>query len=232
MKRRTWSTRPQLPLPRGLRVIESTKAKQPGGGAGSVLSILLKTSSDEHLVTGAVLHKHAPRLLNVDGIDVEAPLERNLIYMRNRDVPGVIGQVGTILGKHKVNIANFSLGRRRGATDEKSKRKAREAIAVVHVDGRVPEGVLKVLRKVERSSKQRRSGCFSEKRVRKRARRSTFPVENLDTLLSAQSNESVEIPRGVGDHDRARFVASLIRKAAAWGAREPINMRVRATSSK
>jgi D-3-phosphoglycerate dehydrogenase len=134
---------------RGLRVIESTKAKQPGGGAGSVLSILLKTSSDEHLVTGAVLHKHAPRLLNVDGIDVEAPLERNLIYMRNRDVPGVIGQVGTILGKHKVNIANFSLGRRMGATDEKSKGKAREAIAVVHVDGRVPEGVLKVLRKVD-----------------------------------------------------------------------------------
>jgi D-3-phosphoglycerate dehydrogenase len=96
-----------------------------------------------------VLHKHAPRLLNVDGIDVEAPLERNLIYMRNRDVPGVIGQVGTILGKHKVNIANFSLGRRMGATDEKSKGKAREAIAVVHVDGRVPEGVLKVLRKVD-----------------------------------------------------------------------------------
>jgi len=69
--------------------------------------------------------------------------------MRNRDVPGVIGQVGTILGKHKVNIANFSLGRRMGATDEKSKGKAREAIAVVHVDGRVPEGVLKVLRKVD-----------------------------------------------------------------------------------
>src|SRR6185369_15614027 len=133
---------------RGLRVIEASKTKPPTGGAGSVLSVLLKTSSEEHLITGAVLHKHAPRLLNVDGIDVEAPLERDLIYMRNRDVPGVIGQVGTILGKHKVNIANFSLGRRATSSDDKGKKKAREAIAVVHVDERVPEGVLKALRKV------------------------------------------------------------------------------------
>jgi D-3-phosphoglycerate dehydrogenase / 2-oxoglutarate reductase len=79
----------------------------------------------------------------VDDIDVEAPLERNLIYMRNRDVPGVIGKVGTMLGEHKINIANFSLGRRERDA------KAREAIAVVHVDGRVPEHVLEELRKIE-----------------------------------------------------------------------------------
>jgi glycine cleavage system regulatory protein len=80
--------------------------------------------------------------------DVEIELAPRMVVLRYDDVPGVIGQVGTILGKHKVNIANFSLGRRMGATDEQSKGKAREAIAVVHVDGRVPEGVLKVLRKV------------------------------------------------------------------------------------
>ena len=90
-----------------------------------------------------MLHGSAPRLLAVDDIDVEAPLETNLIFMRNQDVPGVIGRVGTILGKHQINIANFSLGRReRGAG-------AREAIAVVHVDGRVPEAVLEELRKIE-----------------------------------------------------------------------------------
>ena len=52
----------------------------------------------------------------IDGIDVEAPLEENLIYMRNLDVPGVIGKVGTVLGKNGINIANFSLGRRTGET--------------------------------------------------------------------------------------------------------------------
>src|SRR5690349_10389403 len=99
---------------RGLRVLESHKAKASTGGAGSVLSIFLKTSTEEHMVKGAVLHGEAPRLLHVDGIDVEAPLERNLIYMRNRDVPGVIGKVGTILGEESINIADFSLGRRSG----------------------------------------------------------------------------------------------------------------------
>ena len=94
---------------------------------------------------GAVLHQHTARLLHVDGIDVEAPLERNLIYMRNRDVPGVIGKVGTILGKHKINIADFSLGRRVGNAKPGT---PRDAIAVVHVDEHVPPIVLTELRKV------------------------------------------------------------------------------------
>src|SRR5882762_11079058 len=130
---------------RGLRIHEARKPKSSTGGSGSVLSILLKTATEEHRVKGAVLHGDAPRLLSVDDIDVEAPLERNLIYLRNRDVPGVIGKVGTILGEHKINIANFSLGRR-AANGESAAQP--EAIAVVHIDGRVPEEVLKKLRKI------------------------------------------------------------------------------------
>jgi D-3-phosphoglycerate dehydrogenase len=130
---------------RGLRIHESRKPHSSGGGSGSVLSVLLKTANGEHLVKGAVLHKDTPRLLHVDGIDVEAPLERDLIYLRNRDVPGVIGKVGTILGKHKINIANFSLGRRNVNAKQET---PRQAIAVVHVDGKVPPEVLAELRKV------------------------------------------------------------------------------------
>jgi D-3-phosphoglycerate dehydrogenase len=129
---------------RGLRIHESRKPHS-SGASGSVLSVLLKTATGEHLVKGAVLHKDTPRLLHVDGIDVEAPLERDLVYLRNRDVPGVIGKVGTILGKHKINIANFSLGRRAGNAKPDT---PRQAIAVVHVDGKVPQEVLAELRKV------------------------------------------------------------------------------------
>jgi D-3-phosphoglycerate dehydrogenase len=129
---------------RGLRIHESHKAKASTGGAGSVLSLFLKSSTEEHMVKGAVLHGTAPRLLHIDDIDVEAPLERNLIYLRNRDVPGVIGKVGTILGESEINIANFSLGRRsEGATSEPC-----EAIAVVHVDDRVPDDVLRKLEEI------------------------------------------------------------------------------------
>jgi D-3-phosphoglycerate dehydrogenase len=99
-------------------------------------------------VKGAVLHGHAPRLLSVDDIDVEAPLERNLIYLRNRDVPGVIGKVGTILGEHKINIADFSLGRKSANGGSDKKGEPRKAIAVVHIDGKVTDDVLKALGKI------------------------------------------------------------------------------------
>ncbi|MEY2396005.1 MAG: D-3-phosphoglycerate dehydrogenase / 2-oxoglutarate reductase, partial [Acidobacteriaceae bacterium] len=129
---------------RGLRVHEVHKAKVSTGGAGSVLSIFLKSSKEQHMVKGAVLRGTLPRLLHVDDIDVEAPLERDLIFLRNRDVPGVIGRVGTILGENEINIADFSLGRRSVEVSSET----REAIAVVHVDGPVPEGVLKKLEEI------------------------------------------------------------------------------------
>jgi D-3-phosphoglycerate dehydrogenase len=129
---------------RGLAVHEAHKAKASTGGAGSVLSIFLKSSKEEHMVKGAVLRGTLPRLLHIDNIDIEAPLERDLIYLRNRDVPGVIGKVGTILGEGEINIADFSLGRRSAETSSEP----REAIAVVHVDGPVPDDVLKKLEKI------------------------------------------------------------------------------------
>jgi D-3-phosphoglycerate dehydrogenase / 2-oxoglutarate reductase len=136
---------------RGLQVQEARKSQPASGAAGSVVTIELKTNSEEHQIKGAVLHGRAPRLLSIDGIDVEAPLERNLIYLRNRDVPGVIGRVGTILGDHNINIADFSLGRRASeskAGETPANREATEAIAVVHVDGRVPDEVLAELRNI------------------------------------------------------------------------------------
>ena len=128
---------------RGIKVRESKKPRPSSGGAANVLSVSLRTTTEEHRVRGSVLHEKLPRLLGVDDIDVEAPLERNLVYMRNLDVPGVIGKIGTILGNHHINIANFSLGRQETASA------TAEAIAVVHVDSRVPEAVLEELRKIE-----------------------------------------------------------------------------------
>jgi D-3-phosphoglycerate dehydrogenase len=79
----------------------------------------------------------------VNGIRVEVPLAGRLIYMSNFDVPGVIGHVGSVLGKNDVNIANFSLGReeRTSASGE-----ALRAVAVVEVDSIIKEKVLNELR--------------------------------------------------------------------------------------
>jgi len=108
------------------------------------LQVVLVTDDGESSAEATLLHGNQPRLLAVDGIRVEAPLEGNLIYFKNNDVPGVIGRIGTLLGKRGINIANFSLGRR----DEHAKGKPAEAVAVVHIDGRVPERVLAELRKL------------------------------------------------------------------------------------
>ena len=97
----------------------------------------LETDSGITSVEGAVV-LGKPRLMQVDGIYCEAALTGYLIFMKNQDVPGVIGHVGTVLGKNRINIANFSLGRRRRA--------ASEAVALVSTDGLVPESVLVQLR--------------------------------------------------------------------------------------
>ena len=65
-----------------------------------------------------------------------------MLFIRNLDVPGVIGRIGTILGEHKMNIANFALGR--------SLRTAQHnALAVVQIDGRVAPSVLAALQATE-----------------------------------------------------------------------------------
>jgi D-3-phosphoglycerate dehydrogenase / 2-oxoglutarate reductase len=140
---------------RGLRVRETSKPRVSGGSAGSVITVHLKTQEEDHYVKGTVLRGSSPRLLTVDGIDVEAPLERHLVYLRSRDVPGVIGRIGTTLGEGKINIANFSLGRAeqaaRAARASASSTSAGhgtgiDAVSVVHVDTPVPEAVLQKLR--------------------------------------------------------------------------------------
>jgi D-3-phosphoglycerate dehydrogenase len=106
------------------------------------IRIELETDRGVTTVEGAVFLEK-PRLTQVDGIPCEVALAGRLIFMKNRDVPGVIGHVGTVLGRNRINIANFSLGRREGPAE---RGEPLEAVAVVSIDGLVPESVLAELR--------------------------------------------------------------------------------------
>jgi len=97
----------------------------------------LETDTGVTLVDGAVV-LNSPRLLQVNGIACEAPLEGNLTYLENEDVPGVIGYLGGVLGRNGINIATFSLGRRTVGA---------EAMAVIQTDQPVPDQVLAELLK-------------------------------------------------------------------------------------
>ena len=131
---------------RGLRVQEDKK-EFASGGAGSVLKLVLHSADGDATASATVLHGNAPRLLSLDGIDIEAPLTGTLLVIRNHDVPGVIGRIGTVLGEHGVNIANFALGR-----SVRSQRVPQgQALAVVQVEaasGKIND-VIAALRKVD-----------------------------------------------------------------------------------
>ena len=122
---------------RGIEIIES-KSTRPRNYT-SLLSVKLHTPDGERWVEGAVFEKTSPRLVLLDGIGVEAPLGGTMVVVRNTDQPGVIGDIGTILGKHRVNIANFALGR-----------DGNSAVGVVIVDAEsVADHVLDEIRKVK-----------------------------------------------------------------------------------
>jgi D-3-phosphoglycerate dehydrogenase len=127
---------------RGIRVHEE-KQESDRGGAASVLTLELHTASGSSIASATVIHGEQPRLLSFEGIDIETPLENHLLVCRNLDVPGVIGRIGTILGEHKVNIANFALGR------DRSGAKPVKALAVVQVDAPVSDKVLEALGSIE-----------------------------------------------------------------------------------
>src|SRR6187402_256711 len=132
---------------RGIRVQEDKK-EFVSGGAGSVVKLTLHSADGDATASATVLHGNSPRLLSYDGIDIEAPLTGTLLSIRNQDVPGVIGRIGTILGEQKINVANFALGR-----NVRSQRVPQgQALAVVQIDlpaASKGQAVLDALRKVE-----------------------------------------------------------------------------------
>jgi D-3-phosphoglycerate dehydrogenase len=122
---------------RGIQVVESHSTQTRN--YASLISVKLHTSHDERWVEGAVFEHTTPRLVLIDGVSIEAELDGTMIVTCNTDKPGVIGAVGTILGKHQVNIAKFALGR-----------DGDRAMGIVTVDEPtpIPDSVLKELRQV------------------------------------------------------------------------------------
>ena len=78
-----------------------------------------------------------PRIVNIQGIPIESGFPRNALYLRNYDKPGLIGQLGNMLGKREVNIASFHLGRRK---------KGGEAIALIEVDEKINNNLLEEIK--------------------------------------------------------------------------------------
>jgi D-3-phosphoglycerate dehydrogenase len=134
---------PAVAAARGLTVEEETRRREHGFPNTLEVSALPEKTGPAKGFTaeGTVLHDGSPRVLQIEGIPLEAQLEGTILYLRNRDEPGVIGQVGMTLGQHGVNIATFALGRREA-------QRGAEAVSLVRIDGEVSASILKPIRSI------------------------------------------------------------------------------------
>ncbi len=82
----------------------------------SVVRLIARSGDQPVSVSGTVTRK-GPTLIELQGLDVELPLSQHLLIVRNEDVPGLIGRVGTFLGDRSVNIADMIVGRQPGSNE-------------------------------------------------------------------------------------------------------------------
>jgi D-3-phosphoglycerate dehydrogenase len=121
---------------RGLAVVQ-TRHEHPGNYVRSIRVALVGGGSPAS-VDATLFSGRDARIVEVDGLKLEFRPEGTIVFLKNRDVPGVVGNVGTILGEAGVNIADFSLARGEGS----------RAAAVIAVDSAPPDEALERLRRV------------------------------------------------------------------------------------
>jgi len=122
---------PSVAKERGIAIDEVSRAAETD--YESLITLAVATLERERSVSGTVFHDGKPRIVSIDGIAVDALLAPAMIYVSNEDKPGFIGRFASLLGDAAINIATFALGR---------DREGGSAIALVEVDGPVPQKVL------------------------------------------------------------------------------------------
>ena len=127
---------PFIAQERGIKI--ETSIKESSSTYKNLIDISVSTTQGSLSVAGTVFDDDVIRLSRINEFDLLIEPKGRMILFKNTDVPGVIGSVGQILGKHKINIADFRLARN----------KKKEALAIVLVDNDVSKEVLEELRNI------------------------------------------------------------------------------------
>ena len=126
---------PMMARERGVKIIES-KGEAAGDFASSI-TVTGRNGKETLEIEGAMFDSKHPRIVRFNNFYLEAVPEGYILVLQNNDVPGVVGAVGTILGKNGINIAGMELGR---------SQKGGNAISFTHVDEAVNKKALDELR--------------------------------------------------------------------------------------
>ncbi|PIP72392.1 MAG: phosphoglycerate dehydrogenase [Nitrospinae bacterium CG22_combo_CG10-13_8_21_14_all_47_10] len=126
---------PFIAKERGIEVQESKSSEVHE--YTSTIQVRVTSENGTRKVTGSIFGKGDSRIVQFDEYNMEAVLSKNMLVLKNMDVPGVIGNLGNVLGKNNLNIAGFHLGRRE--TEGK-------AIAIINIDSPPTTEALRELR--------------------------------------------------------------------------------------
>ncbi|RAX54220.1 phosphoglycerate dehydrogenase [Helicobacter sp. 16-1353] len=105
----------------------------------NLITIEVITTEGNISISGCVFDDDKLRIIDINGFCVDIEPSGKMILFKNTDVPGVIGNIGTIMEKHNINIADFRLGRNNKG----------EALATIIVDSDVGEDILEELKKIK-----------------------------------------------------------------------------------
>ncbi len=122
---------------RGIKVSESKSTD--AGDYNNMITIRMKSPKRELLVSGTLFSKKDPRIVKIDDYEVEIVPEGNMLVMNNNDKPGVIGNIGTMMGKNNINIARMHFGRESAGG---------KAISVVNIDSSISDELLEEIRRL------------------------------------------------------------------------------------
>jgi D-3-phosphoglycerate dehydrogenase len=128
---------PVIARERGIEVKETTT--QDAGDYHSMIVVRLRGGKRQNSVAGVLHGKKYPRIIMINDFVVEVVPEGEMLLILNNDKPGVIGNIGTLLGKNNINIARMQFGRARPGG---------RAISVVSVDTPVPDKILSTMKRL------------------------------------------------------------------------------------
>lgn len=123
---------------RGIKVTESVTERHED--YSNLVTIKAITDKEELAVSGALLGRRNPRLLRINNFLVEAVPEGNILFIYNEDRPGVIGNIGTTLGRNNINIGMMQFGR---------DRLGGMAVSLLHLDDPIGRDVLEELQRLD-----------------------------------------------------------------------------------